>query len=306
VVAATVYGCYWDPVHALNWSGLATNVLGGRQYYPDGSCKGVVSSPACTAGYSYTSGSYPPLSGTYTGPVCYQEYQAYVVTPWATSCRGPYGMLYSAYGNTEPSGTAGIAVQLYNDSLPEGLASSRTVESSGSPKTGSPSLSCRSSGLLDLVYIRYDPAFSGSPYQVRYVYSRNSGRTWLPAKTSGSYTAATDAYVTATSGGHTLLTPIQLATGYLRVTHWMDEKAGRLVLLLWREDAWYVRVATDEGTDNWSVSEEHLVGAGDPSTITLQQGGDGSFTVTFWDLSGVATYLRCKDLQSDGSGSWEA
>jgi len=303
VVATTEYGCYWDPGDPLNWSGLATNVLGGAQFYPDGTCKGVVNSPACTSGSAFYS-SYPGLSGTYSGPVCVSESEAYVANLWTSSCRGPYGILYTAYGFSAPSGFAGITVQLYNDALPEGVASTRTVETSGTPRTGSPSLGCRSSGVLDLLYIRYNPA-AGDPYQLRYVYSRDGGRTWGPLKTGGgSFNALTDATATAASGTVTL-TPVQLATGYQRVVHHLDEKTGRLVLLLWRDDAWYVRVATDEGNDNWSVSSEQLITAGDPSEASLHPGREGGLTFVFWDLSGVAVHLHCRDLTSDGTGTWE-
>jgi len=303
VVTATVYGCYWDGGGGLSWSGTPNHVLGNSQRYPDGVCAGEVLSPLCSSPYAFFA-NYPPLSGTYTGPVCVKTWDDWVVGNWTSQCRGPYGHLYTAYGSFQTSGLANILVYIFGDDLPPTATSSRTIEGQFGVRSGCPSISCRRSGIVDLVYVRYNDALVAPRYEIRHIYSRDGCRTWGPGKaTSGAANFTVDANVTTASGTVTI-TPTQLITGYERVVHVLDESLG-MVLLLWHADAWYVRVATQGTTPNeWTLSAEHFVTAGDPTHATLQQEQEGCFAFTCFGPSGQAVYLRCADLQADGGGTW--
>lgn len=173
-------------------------------------------------------------------------------------------------------GTAKLYI--YDDALPEGVESIVSL-TSGASYEGQPesesgvakaiSIGSRSDGRIDAVYInQYN--------YCRLISSKDIGRTWS--------------------------VPVTLATGYTNVLHDIDEFG--LILLLHREGNWYCRVAVKDDAGAWVVSDpERLVTAGS-QYASFKVRPDKTKELVFRDGDGATKLMLCKDLKSDGTGTW--
>lgn len=159
---------------------------------------------------------------------------------------------------------------LFNDSVPDVLVSTVTVESAD--VTGA-HVRYRRSGVLDLLYCQ-----SGT---VKQRVSRDQGSTWSVATT--------------------------VATGYQEVTWDLDERTGLLGAAVYDSAAetWKITCGTlDSAGTTWSFSTPATLVTGAKGGAHLRRTPAGVWEFAYTTTGNVVTIIRCRSLGADGSGTW--
>jgi hypothetical protein len=136
-------------------------------------------------------------------------------------------------------------------------------------------ITARRSGMVDVTY--------ADATGVRYVCSRDQGR---------SYSVA-----------------ITVASGYTLPTHWLDERDGMLVVLMYKESdtTWYVTVGElNAAGDTWTFSTPVAVVASttEAAAEVRRQRRDGPWEFIYTTSAGAVAILRARALSKAGVGAW--
>jgi hypothetical protein len=136
-------------------------------------------------------------------------------------------------------------------------------------------ITARRSGMVDVTY--------ADATGVRYVCSRDQGR---------SYSVA-----------------ITVAAGYTLPTHWLDERDGMLVVLMYKESdtTWYVTVGElDSSGTTWTFSTPVTVvtSTKEAAAEVRRERRDGPFEFIYTTSAGAVAILRARALSKAGVGSW--
>ena len=163
-----------------------------------------------------------------------------------------------------------LKVLRYSDAVPPALESTLTGESSGIMQV---SLQVRPSGVIDVVYL------SGAVVKLRSIIEWSSG---LPAA-------------------------VTIATGYNACSHFLDERAGMMVVTIFDSatSTWkYVVGALNAAGDAWSWSSVQTLVASATGSGQVRRERDGRWTFVYVTSAFAVAGLSCRNLQPDGTGTW--
>lgn len=208
--------------------------------------------------------SAPELEGTYAA------YAGFYSRP--STLQGTLSWDYLPDGRRVVASCADAALRVYrySDALPATAELSLVGDTTGVAQV---SLQCRRSGIVDVVYTR-----SGTVY-LRTITDLDAG---LPAA-------------------------VTIASTYQGCTHFLDEGSGMLVVPLFDSSTstWkYVVGTLDAAGTTWSWSSVKTLVASAAGSGQVRRDRAGTWWFVYVTSANAVAAVSCRDLQSDGTGTW--
>lgn len=269
-----------------------------------GKCKGDRVGPACPPGYTFVGGN--PANCVLSG-------DEYLYANYISSARGAMAQLGLASGRmlraqTSPA-NPGFLVYRYGDSIPEwnDIAQSLRVNTTTDEDTSCPSMSRRRTGWWDIFYIRARGVVGSESYDVRYVYSPDNLRT-IGGQTSDPFDTMTMTKVYCTlSGEYTVAAQNVIEnTAYQKILHDYDDTNNFLVLLGYRDSAWYLRTGSINQSTRQVVldaGERLLVSTDDYTIEQLERLGSREYRFTYYATDGKLRIISLSGIGPAGAGT---
>jgi hypothetical protein len=278
-----------------------------------GHCIGNCVAPVCPTGYT-SFATYPAYQAG--GPYCIREFDQWTYPQYKSMVRAELGRkLYSVTALLAPASVSDVVastpidVVAGSDAVGEAVSYFSRFGGLVHEASVNCSLHADSADTIHIFYIKSRLASGGfgtvDSYEVRYMQSRDYGKTMYP-QTTGGYAAASMAQVTSGALTYNVVSPL-LCSGYQKIRPIID-KQRRLILFGYKlaVQQWFVRVGKfNVAAQTWDMGAENFVyQTGDYSWDELQELPGGEYEFRCFSDAGQLMRLVCKSLDPSGIGAW--